>query len=235
MLGANASKRRQVDAFLRFLEPVVADHDGVLRVVDMGCGNAYLTFAAYRYLSGVRGLEVELTGVDQRADQRERNTALAKQLGWDGHVRFVEGTIVDAPTPPEGPPHVVLALHACDTATDDALARAVQWQARHILAAPCCHHELSAQLRASHGLLTRHGILRERFADVLTDSLRAALLRLAGYRVEVAEFIASQHTPRNVLLRAERTGTPPTKEQIAEYEQLVAEWGVQPKLAALLG
>jgi len=235
VLGANASKRRQVDAFLRFLEPVVADHDGVLRVVDMGCGNAYLTFAAYRYLSGVRGLEVELTGVDQRADQRERNTALAKRLGWDGHVRFVEGTIIDAPTPPEGPPHVVLALHACDTATDDALARAVQWQARHILAAPCCHHELSAQLRASHGLLTRHGILRERFADVLTDSLRAALLRLAGYRVEVAEFIASQHTPRNVLLRAERTGTPPTKEQIAEYEQLVAEWGVQPKLAALLG
>ena len=234
VLGASAAKRRQVDAFLRFLEPALADHDGPLRVVDLGCGNAYLTFAAYRYLSDVRGLGVTLTGVDQRADQRKRNTALAKQLGCDNHVRFVEGSIIDAPTPPEGPPHVVLALHACDTATDEALARAVGWQANHILAAPCCHHELSAQLRGTTGLLTRHGILRERFADVLTDSLRAALLRQAGYRVEVAEFIASQHTPRNVLIKAECTGAPPAPEQTAEYDRLVAEWSVKPKLADLL-
>ena len=106
---------------------------------------------------------------------------------------------------------MVLALHACDTATDEALARAVEWESPLVLAAPCCHHDIAAQLRrnptpAPYALLTRHGILRERFADTLTDALRAALLRVLGYRVDVVEFVESQHTPRNTLLRAVRTG-----------------------------
>ncbi|MGH3729649.1 MAG: class I SAM-dependent methyltransferase [Micromonosporaceae bacterium] len=237
VLGANASKRRQVDAFLRYLDAAVpADQQGALRVVDLGCGNAYLTFAAYRYLSGVRGLDVTLTGVDIRDDQRKRNTELAGKLDWTERVHFVAGTILDAPTPADGPPDVVLALHACDTATDEALARAVGWQARHVLAAPCCHHELSAQLRggtppAPYQMLTGHGILRERFADVLTDALRAAMLRQAGYRVEVTEFIDSRHTPRNVLIRADWTGAHSTTD---EYDQLVTAWGVDPALARLL-
>ncbi len=243
VLGANAAKRRQVDAFLRAVDaalPQAPDPDhGPLRVADLGCGNAYLTFAAYHYLSRVRGMDVTLTGIDIRADQRRRNTALAERLGYGQRLRFVEGTIADAATPPEGPPHVVLALHACDTATDEALARAVEWRSQHVLAAPCCHHEISAQLRSGaapepYQMLTRHGILRERFADVLTDALRAALLRLAGYRVEVSEFIASQHTPRNVLLSAERTGVNPTPEQVAEYRNLVEAWNVNPTLAVLL-
>ena len=109
------------------------------------------------------------------------------------------------------PADLVLALHACDTATDEALARAVRWGARVVLAAPCCHHDVQRQLRAAapphpYGPLVRHGILRERFADALTDALRAALLRLLGYRVEVVEFVDSQHTPRNTLIRAVRTG-----------------------------
>ncbi|MGH3715751.1 MAG: class I SAM-dependent methyltransferase [Micromonosporaceae bacterium] len=240
VLGANAAKRRQVDAFLRYLDAAVPEgHAGPLRIADLGCGNAYLTFAAYRYLTEVRRLEVSLTGVDIRADQRTRNTELADRLGYSGGLRFVAGTIAGAPTPPDGPPHTVLALHACDTATDEALARAVRWRARHILAAPCCHHELSAQLRAAptpapYGLVTRHGILRERYADVLTDALRAALLRRYGYRVEVSEFIDSRHTPRNVLLKAEHTGAAATPEQTAEYDQLVKAWGVDPALARLL-
>ena len=110
-------------------------------------------------------------------------------------------------------PDVVLALHACDTATDDALARAVEWEAPLVLAAPCCHHDIAAQLRktptpAPYAMLTRHGILRERFADTLTDAVRASLLRMQGYRVDVMQFVESKHTPRNTLLRAVRTGAP---------------------------
>ncbi|MEJ3746004.1 SAM-dependent methyltransferase [Actinomycetes bacterium KLBMP 9797] len=232
VVGGNAAKRRQVDAFLRALPELPS----TVNVVDLGCGNAYLTFAAFRYLSG-RGHDVRMVGVDVREDQRRRNTALAEQLGCADRVRFVAGTIADAPV--DLAPDLVLALHACDTATDEALARAVRWQAHWVLAAPCCHHDIAAQLRTRpapepYPLLTRQGILRERFADVLTDALRAAILRLHGYKVDVVEFVDSRHTPRNLLLRARRTDVPPTVEQRAEYTGLVDQWGVEPALDRLL-
>ncbi|MDT0531193.1 SAM-dependent methyltransferase [Micromonospora sp. DSM 115977] len=236
-IGGSAAKRRQVDAFLRALAATLPDDlTGPLRVVDLGCGNAYLTFAAYRWLAQ-RGVDVELVGVDVREDQRRRNTELAERLGWADRVSFVAGTIADAVVEPA--PDLVLALHACDTATDEALARAVRWQARWVLAAPCCHHDVAAQLRARpapapYELLTRQGILRERFADVLTDALRAGLLRLHGYRAEVVEFVDSRHTPRNLLIRARRTGTAPTAAQRTEYRELVDQWAVTPRLSALL-
>ncbi|RKN17292.1 SAM-dependent methyltransferase [Micromonospora musae] len=236
-IGGSAAKRRQVDAFLRALAATLPDElAGPLRVVDLGCGNAYLTFAAYRYLSA-RGLDVELVGVDVREDQRLRNTELAERMGWGDRVRFVAGTIAEAVVDPA--PDLVLALHACDTATDEALARAVRWDARWVLAAPCCHHDVAAQLRARpaptpYELLTRQGILRERFADVLTDALRAGLLRLHGYRTEVVEFVDSRHTPRNLLIRARRSGAAPTDEQRRDYRELVDQWRVTPRLEALL-
>jgi hypothetical protein len=135
----------------------------------------------------------------------------------------------------------VLALHACDTATDEALARAVGWGAQLVLAAPCCHHDIAAQLRkaptpAPYAMLTRHGILRERLADTLTDGVRASLLRLEGYRVDVMQFVESQHTPRNTMLRAVRTGGPVKGGGVRkEYDDLVTAWGIRPKLAELLG
>jgi SAM-dependent methyltransferase len=231
-------KLRQVEDFLRALDPVlepVAALGRPVRVVDLGCGNAYLTLAAYRHLTA-RGLEVDLVGVDVKAQARERNSAIVARLGWSDDVRFVEGAIADAAV---AAADVVLALHACDTATDEALARAIGWQAAVVLAAPCCHHDVSRQLR-EHGqppipyaLLTRHGIVRERFADTLTDALRAALLRLHGYRVEVIEFVESTHTPRNTLLRAVRTGAPAEGTVRAEYDELTAAWGVAPALERL--
>ena len=230
-IGGTAAKRRQVDAFLRALKATL---DGPVRhVVDLGCGNAYLTFAAYRYLVA-EGHDVHVTGVDVREDQRRRNTALAEQLGCAGRVRFVAGSIAGADVP--GDPELVRALHAGDSATDEALARAVGWTARWILAAPCCHHDLARQLRESspptpYTLIMTHGMLRERFADTLTDTLRAALLRRHGYRVEVVEFVDSQHTPRNLLIRAKRTGHVSGD---PEYDEFVGAWGVTPHLAKLL-
>jgi hypothetical protein len=238
VIGGSAAKRRQVDAFLRALAATLPANGlpRPLRVVDLGCGNAYLTFAAYRYLVD-RGLDVEMIGVDVREDQRQRNTELAQRLGCADRVRFVAGRILDAVVDP--PPDLVLALHACDTATDEALARGVRWGARWILAAPCCHHDVAAQLRRQpspepYGLLTRQGILRERLADVLTDSVRAGLLRLHGYAVEVVEFVGSRHTPRNLLLRARRTDAAATAEQRAEYDALVRDWQITPRLQTLL-
>jgi len=234
-LGASAAKRRQVDAFLRAVAPVVPQLSGKATVVDLGCGNAYLTFAMHRYLTG-NDLSCETVGVDLRDDQRIRNTKLAVELGWADQVRFVAGSIASAQLPEAD---IMLALHACDTATDDALARGVRSGARHIFAAPCCHHDIAAQLRGStppagHRPLIADGILRERFADVLTDALRANLLRLHGYRVEVIEFIDSAHTPRNTLIRATRTDTPPSARDREDYERLIADWGVTPHLAKLL-
>ncbi|MEV4706016.1 SAM-dependent methyltransferase [Actinoplanes sp. NPDC049316] len=237
VIGGNAAKRRQVDAFLRALAATLPEElPSPLRVVDLGCGNAYLTFAAYRYLAD-RVADVRVVGVDVREDQRVRNTAVAEELGCADAVRFVAGTIEDARV--DEAPDLVLALHACDTATDQALARAVRWNARWVLAAPCCHHDIAAQLKgraapAPYAEVTRNAILRERFADVLTDSLRSSLLRLNGYKVDVVEFVDSQHTPRNLLLRARRTGAAPTDDQRSEYETLTAQWGVTPALEKLL-
>jgi SAM-dependent methyltransferase len=235
-LGADAGKRRQVDAFLRLLAPELAAVAGrdPLHVVDLGCGNAYLSFAAQRYLSTVSPVPVQLTGVDLRPAALARNTALAARLGVTG-ARFVAAGIAEADVPAAD---VVLALHACDTATDEALARAVGWAAPLLVAAPCCHHETAATLRAGttagYASLLKHGILRERLADVLTDALRALLLRLVGYRVDVVEFVSTEHTARNVAIRAVRTGAPADPALVAEYRSITTEWGLRPRLAALL-
>jgi hypothetical protein len=175
--------------------------------------------------------------VDVKAQARARNTEIAEQLGVTDHLRFVESDI-DSVELAE-PPDLVLALHACDTATDDALARAVRWRTPVIVAAPCCHHDIQRQLDAAtipspYRLVTRHGILRERLADVLTDSLRAAVLRIAGYRVEVVEFVDSVHTPRNALIRAVLSPGADVSATTDEYQHLVEQWQVHPALAERL-
>jgi SAM-dependent methyltransferase len=243
------AKLRQVEEFLRALAAALDDAlasgrlrtptaEQPLQVVDLGCGNAYLTFAAEAWLTGVRGLPVRLTGVDVKPQALAHNTALAEELGVADRMSFLAGGIGDVEL--DQHPDVVVALHACDTATDDALQRAVEWDAELVLAAPCCHHDISAQLRRNpappgYGLLTRDGILRERLADTLTDALRAAILRSCGYRVDVVEFVESRHTPRNTLLRAVRTRGGPDPRAAGEYAALADAWGLRPKLAELLG
>ena len=245
------SKYRQVEEFLRALAASIDDataagvlrvptEDEPLQVVDLGCGNAYLTFAAHRYLSHVRGLPTSIVGIDVKEQSMDHNTSVAQSLGIGDRATFLQATIGEvALTSLPARPDVVLALHACDTATDDALAQGVRWQTPLVLAAPCCHHDVAAQLRsrpapAPYSVLVRDGILRERFADTLTDALRAATLRLEGYRVDVVEFVESRHTPRNTLLRAVRTGAGPTPAALEELEELTRSWGVRPALQALL-
>jgi SAM-dependent methyltransferase len=240
------AKYRQVEEFLRALAVAIEDATRTgklreptpqdpLRVVDLGCGNAYLTFAAHAWLS--EQMPVRLVGIDVKEQSRRHNTEVAEELGLADELSFVAAGIRDATLPER--PDVVLALHACDTATDDALLRAVDWGADLVLAAPCCHHDISAQLRqapapAGYAAMTRDGILRERLADTLTDALRASILRLVGYRVDVVEFVDSKHTPRNTLLRAVRTGAEPRERALEEYETLTSTWSLRPALAELL-
>ena len=153
-------------------------------------------------------------------------------------MRFVAGAIADS-SDDLGEVDVVLALHACDTATDDALARAVHSHATVVLASPCCHHDMQRQMSAGsapapYGLVARHGILRERLGDVLTDAVRAALLRRVGYQVEVVQFVSAEYTPRNTMIRAVRQHGGPRPGADAEYDELVASWGVTPHLQTLL-
>jgi len=241
-------KYRQVEEFVRLLDSAVNDAlvagslaqptaQNPWQLADLGCGHAYLTIGSYVWLARVRGFAVRVRGIDVRESSRSRNAALVAQLGWADDLTFEAAAIVDAADDPV--PHIVMALHACDTATDEALARAVRWSAPVILAAPCCHHDLQAQIarqQAPHpyGLVARHGLLRERLVDVLTDAVRASVLRIVGYRVDAIEFVSDEHTPRNLLLRAVRTGAAPSASDLAEHDELLRQWGFRPALVTML-
>jgi hypothetical protein len=201
-------KFRQINRYLEFIRDILPDlpAEGPLEIVDCGCGRSGLTFALHHYLTNVVGRDVRLTGLDWNESVLEGCRTTARALGRDD-IAFRTGDI--AAYEPPAPVNLVVSLHACDTATDAALARAIGWQADVILAVPCCQHELAPQLDSARleGLL-RHGILRERLAADATDALRAGLLELHGYRTQVLEFIELEHTPKNLLLRAVRRRTP---------------------------
>lgn len=226
-------KYLQVDRFLRVIAGVLEDlrDETELSVVDLGCGSAYLTFATERYLR-LAGFKPRVTGIDIRSDSRSRNLKVAKQIG--SQCEFLAAEIADQPPQKTS---IAIALHACDTATDDALAWAVRSNASVILAAPCCHHEVNKNLNSPRGEwepLLRSGIMKERFADLLTDALRAQILRLLGYRVDVIEFISDEHTPRNLMIRAIRTGTEPDAREIEALLSLAELWQIKPRLVLLL-
>ena len=241
-----ADKYRQVEDFLRIasttLEKAVAaghiktpTQQKPLRVVDLGCGHAYLTFALQAWLERAQGWPALITGVDIKAESMQRNRDLAAQLGID-NMDFRASTIAEFSCDPGF--DVVLALHACDTATDDALAWAVRAQAPVVLSVPCCHHDIQSQMATTtpdpYGIITKHGILNERLGDVITDAIRAAVLREHGYRVDVIEFVAAEHTPRNVMIRAVRTGAKPDSETSAQLVQLLDQWHLAPAFMRLL-
>ena len=231
---ARYDKFRQVNRFLELVDDVVPAlrPEGRLRVVDFGSGRSYLTFAVHHLLRELHGREVDIVGLDLKADVVAECSVLARRLGAEG-LRFEQGDIAgwDA----GGPVDLVVSLHACDTATDEALAQAVAWDADAILAVPCCHKEAFRQLQAVSELrpLLRHGLLKERVAALATDGLRAQLLELAGYRTQLVELVALEHTPKNVLIRATR-GRAAGPEARAAYESMRDLLGLEPTLERLL-
>jgi len=233
-------KYDQVNEFLRVVEAAVSEKsEKTLNIVDCGCGRAYLTFAVYFYLTHARDFDVRVCGIDRKADVITTARKLAQDLDVADRVTFIEGEI--AVSAPPFAPDLVLSLHACDTATDEALARGIEWRCRYLFCAPCCQHELHKTLKADGPMraLLRHGILRERLADLLTDAFRAQLLRVLGFRVHVIEFVSSEATARNILLKAEFCVKPGQQAAVSEYLELRDFWGVTPwlevRMSALLG
>ncbi len=234
------AKFTQINEFLKHLGHVV-DAAGLrtlgrpVDLLDCGCGASYLTLAAHHYLNDVLGIPARVLGVDVNDEVVRKSTDRAARLGA-ADLTFECGPIA-ADT---GPADVVLALHACDTATDDAIARAVRGGARLVLCVPCCHHALNKELTpagpaAALKPVFRHGILKERLADVLTDAFRAAALRVMGYRAEVVEFVSPEHTARNLLIRAVRVGDPGDPAAAAEYRELRRFVGATPAIERALG
>lgn len=194
-------KFRQINRFLEFIQDVVPslDRNRPLHIIDFGCGKSYLTFAMYYYFKVLQGYDVEITGLDLKKDVIEHCNGLAMKYGYK-KLKFLHGDIASY----EGCDHVdmVVTLHACDTATDAALYKAVLWKARVILSVPCCQHELNRQIKCpSLSAVFQYGLLKERMAALVTDGMRAELLNIAGYKTQVMEFIDMEHTPKNILIR----------------------------------
>jgi SAM-dependent methyltransferase len=225
-------KERQVQHYIELLRPLPIWQRDRIRVVDAGCGKAYMSLALVAYGREV-GTRVELVGIDVNPSVIETVRGVAATLGYE-EATFEVSTIADYGS--GEPIDLLVSLHACDTATDEAIAAGVRLGAEAIVLAPCCHHELAAQIatREKDGLL-RHGLLLGRQADLVTDALRAARLEVAGYRVEVMEFVSAEHTAKNVMLRAERSPSPPRAARAAaEFVELRDRYGVDPAIERLL-
>ena len=242
-VGKN-DKYLQVEEFLRLLVPslesaISAGHiaqptaASPLSIVDLGCGHAYLTFAAHQYLME-QGIPVKVIGIDVRESARVRNNQIAEKLGISKSITFFAEEISQTTLKSAD---VVIALHACDTATDDAIAWAVSAEAKLALIAPCCHHDIQAQMNEipePWQIISRNGIMKERLGDLITDALRMQIMKLLGYRVEAIEFIGGEHTPRNLMIRAVKTGATADDAEKSRYEAMIALWKVKPALATLL-
>lgn len=206
IVSSRYDKFRQINRFLEFIADVVPilPKDRPVHIIDFGCGKSYLTFAVYYYLHELKGLELEVTGLDLKADVIENCNALARKYGYE-NLHFLHGDIADYTGTDRA--DMVVTLHACDTATDHALYKAIRWNAKVILSVPCCQHEVNGQIacEALEGAL-RYGLIKERLSALFTDALRADLLEENGYDTQVLEFIDMEHTPKNILLRAVKAG-----------------------------
>ena len=227
-------KYKQVDEFLRLISQTLDTQDlkqDEISVVDLGCGHAYLTFAVGEFLKD-KHKKVSILGVDERDESKEHNEKVALKLKVE--AKFIAAKISDTPNQVVD---IAIALHACDTATDDAIYWAVKNNAKVIMAAPCCMHELQTQVKEAPepwGLLTKNGLVKERLVDLITDSLRAQILKLLGYRVDIVEFIGGEHTARNILIRAVKTNQSSSDIDKDRYQQMLSQWQIKPYLAKLL-
>ena len=233
---SRSDKFIQVQEFLKILSHSLdekRDKSLELKVIDLGCGHAYLTLAAHKYLIN-QGYKVKTLGIDERQESRERNIALVEKLKLSKEISFQATKIAKLEL---AKVDIAIALHACDTASDDAISWAVKSGVEMILVAPCCHHDIQRQMKQSPApwnIATKHGIINQRVGDILTDSIRAAVLKILGYRTDIIEFVAGEHTPRNLMIRAFKTGAPAQRADIEELEQIIAHWKIEPALMVRL-
>lgn len=223
-------KYRQINRFLEFIEDILTSlpKDRTVRILDFGCGKSYLTFAMYEYLRERKGYEVEMIGLDLKEDVMDHCNELAEKYGYD-NLKFYTGDIADYED--DKPIDMVVTLHACDTATDFALEKAVRWGAKVILSVPCCQHELNAKIACKDlAPIMDYGLLKERFAALLTDGLRAKLLEEQGYQVQILEFIDMEHTPKNILIRAVYTGKKASHEVVERCNNMLNSEGTLERL-----
>ncbi len=239
IIKAKYDKFKQINRFLEFIEDVLPYLDGTreLTILDFGCGKSYLTFAMYYYLKELKGYPIRIIGLDLKKQVIADCNRLAERYGYDKLV-FLEGDIASY----EGTDKVdmVVTLHACDTATDYALYKAVLWEADVILSVPCCQHELNSQISSDIlKPLFAYGLIQERIAALATDALRAELLQLVGYKTQILEFIDMEHTPKNILIRAVKKSAREGSKQmlsgkLESYEECRKFLGVEPTLYKLL-
>ncbi len=223
-------KFRQINRYVEFIRDIVPDlpATGPIHVVDFGCGKSYLTFATHYLLTQYLGRQCEIVGLDQRADVVATCRSICEDLKLTG-LRFERGQISEYE--PESPVHLSISLHACNTATDDAVFKAIQWETPVIMAVPCCQHELASVLAPEVSpVLTASGILKERFASLATDAMRAAVLRAIGYDATIMEFIETEHTPKNLLIRAvrRRNATGVQENDLRQLEEFRQELKISP-------
>ena len=231
IVSTKYDKFRQINRFLEFIEDILPrlDRGRELTILDFGCGKSYLTFAMYYYLRQLRHFDVRIIGLDLKEDVIQHCNELAQSYGYE-KLKFYTGDIASY----EGVRQVdmVVTLHACDTATDYALAKAVYWGAKVILSVPCCQHELNGQIRNEMlSPVLSYGILKERMAALITDGLRAQLLEGVGYEPQILEFVDMEHTPKNLQIRAVYTGK---KKNLEKTRRCIEELHLNPTLARLL-
>lgn len=219
------AKFRQVNRFIEIVADTLSHLPQKLTIVDFGCGKAYLTFALYHYLVNILRRSVHIVGIDLKADVVNHLEEIRKELGYT-HLHFFQGNIQDFPLP-KGPIDLVISLHACDTATDHVIARALEARAQVILAVPCCQHAFYSKIKQPLlDPLLKHGILKERFAALVTDAARASLLEINGYMTQVIEFIDTEHTPKNILIKAIKSSKPISPSAKLEYEKFLAHLSI---------
>ena len=220
IITSKYDKFKQINRFLEFIEDILPQlSDGKEQtIIDFGCGKSYLTFAMYYYLRELKGLDIRIIGLDLKKDVIMHCNLLARKYGYN-KLNFYVGDIADYKDVTSV--DMVVTLHACDTATDYALAKAVKWGAKVILSVPCCQHEANAQIESDNmEPVLKYGILKERISSILTDAVRAGRLEEAGYQTQLLEFIDMEHTPKNILIRGVYTGKKASDEKLTKMEKM---------------